>query len=111
MSFSVTPNLSFGVGASFRETTLKMQSAADVPFSDMRGFVPGLPDTTFGDLLSGADSDFFQAEFDGSLSADLMTHLQIGGAWQFAPSGRIGFWYRPFCRDVFCRFLYYASYL
>jgi len=93
MSFFVTPELSIGLGASFRDTTFNMKSAADVPFSDMKGD-SGIGGLTYGDLMSGSGHEFFQAEFEGSLEGNLMTCFQVGAAWQVNPSSRVGFWYR-----------------
>jgi len=104
LAWTPAPGLSFGFGASFRNTDLSLASATEFDLDRLQGEPPpplnGLADTwgeflkTLG-ALGGRDLQQFQVEYDTDAEADLMRFLKLGFAFEDDRGRRFGLWFRP----------------
>lgn len=103
-AWTPAPGLSFGLGASFRNTDLTLGSATEFGLDRLNGEPPpplnGLAGTwgeflkTLG-ALGGRDLSQFQVEYDTEAEADLMRFLKLGFAYEDDRGRRFGIWFRP----------------
>jgi hypothetical protein len=104
LSWSPAPGVSFGLGASFRSTTMNLASATEFDLGKLQGAPPpplnGIG-ATWGEFLqelgtlSGRELSHFQVDYSAEAEADMLSYLRLGFAWESDYGTRVGFWYRP----------------
>lgn len=102
LAWTPAPGLSFGFGASFRNTDLSLASATEFDLDRLQGEPPpplnGLADTwgeflkTLG-ALGGRELEQFQVEYDTDAEADLMRFLKLGFAFEDDRGRLFGLWF------------------
>jgi len=104
VSWSPAPGVSFGIGASFRNTEMQLASATEFDLDKLGGATPPPLDNigaTWGEFLkelgaiSGRDLSHFQVDYRADAEADMLSYLRLGFAWESDTGARFGFWYRP----------------
>lgn len=104
LSYRPHERLSWGIGLSLRDTEMELASATEFPLERLAGAAPpplaGLG-ATWGEVLrslgqlGGRDLDAFQVEYDSEATADLLSFLKLGVAYELPTGTRVGVWLRP----------------